>query len=79
MSRIGAAKIAIEQGGSKVNGSVMGSDAFFPFPDVVEEAAKAGVTAVVQPGGSLKDQESIEVCDHYGLAMVFTGRRYFKH
>jgi len=79
MNRIGAAKIAIEQGGSKVNGSVMGSDAFFPFPDVVEEAAKAGVTAVVQPGGSLKDQESIEVCDHYGLAMVFTGRRYFKH
>jgi phosphoribosylaminoimidazolecarboxamide formyltransferase / IMP cyclohydrolase len=79
MNRIGAAKIAIEQGGSKVNGSVMGSDAFFPFPDVVEEAAKAGVTAIVQPGGSLKDQESIEVCDHYGLAMVFTGRRYFKH
>jgi phosphoribosylaminoimidazolecarboxamide formyltransferase / IMP cyclohydrolase len=79
MNRIGAAKIAIEQGGSKVSGSVMGSDAFFPFPDVAEEAAKAGVTAIVQPGGSLKDQESIEVCDRYGLAMVFTGRRYFKH
>jgi phosphoribosylaminoimidazolecarboxamide formyltransferase / IMP cyclohydrolase len=79
MNRIGAAKIAIEQGGKKVNGSVMGSDAFFPFPDVVEEAAKAGVTAIVQPGGSLKDQESIDVCDRFGLAMVFTGRRYFKH
>jgi phosphoribosylaminoimidazolecarboxamide formyltransferase / IMP cyclohydrolase len=79
MNRIGAAKIAIEQGGKKVNGSVMGSDAFFPFPDVAEEAAKAGVTAIVQPGGSLKDQESIDVCDRFGLAMVFTGRRYFKH
>jgi phosphoribosylaminoimidazolecarboxamide formyltransferase / IMP cyclohydrolase len=79
MNRIGAAKIAIEQGGKKVNGSVMGSDAFFPFPDVAEEAAKAGVTAIVQPGGSLKDQESIDVCNRFGLAMVFTGRRYFKH
>ncbi len=79
MNRIGAARIAIEQGGSKVKGAVLGSDAFFPFPDVVEEAAKAGVTAIVQPGGSLNDNESIEVCDRYGLAMVFTGRRYFKH
>jgi len=79
MNRIGAAKIAIEQGGNKVKGSVLGSDAFFPFSDVVEEAAKAGVTAIVQPGGSLKDKESIELCDHFGVAMVFTGRRYFKH
>lgn len=79
MNRIGAAKIAIEQGGKKVNGAVLGSDAFFPFPDVAEEAAKAGVTAIVQPGGSLKDQESIDVCNRFGLAMVFTGRRYFKH
>ncbi len=79
MNRIGAAKIAIEQGGDKVKGAVLGSDAFFPFPDVVEEAAKAGVIAIVQPGGSLKDKESIELCDHFGVAMIFTGRRYFKH
>ncbi len=79
MSRIGAAKIAIEQGGKRVKGAVLGSDAFFPFPDVVEEAAKVGLTAIVQPGGSLKDKESIAICDRYGLAMVFTGKRYFKH
>jgi phosphoribosylaminoimidazolecarboxamide formyltransferase / IMP cyclohydrolase len=79
MSRIGAARIALAQGKTKAKGAVLGSDAFFPFPDIVEEAAKAGVTAIVQPGGSLKDQESIEICDHYGLAMVFTGKRYFKH
>lgn len=79
MNRIGAARIAIQQGGDKVKGAVLGSDAFFPFPDVAEEAAKAGVTAIVQPGGSLKDAESIEVCNRFGLAMVFTGRRYFKH
>ena len=79
MNRIGAAKIAIEQGGDQVKGAVLGSDAFFPFPDVVEEAAKAGVTAIVQPGGSLKDKESVELCDRFGVAMVFTGRRYFKH
>ncbi|MDZ4133741.1 MAG: bifunctional phosphoribosylaminoimidazolecarboxamide formyltransferase/IMP cyclohydrolase, partial [Dethiobacteria bacterium] len=56
-----------------------GSDAFFPFPDTVEEAARAGVTAIVQPGGSLKDQETIDACDRLGLTMVLTGRRYFKH
>ncbi|HOB86539.1 MAG TPA: bifunctional phosphoribosylaminoimidazolecarboxamide formyltransferase/IMP cyclohydrolase [Bacillota bacterium] len=79
MSRIGAARIALEQAGEKARGAVMGSDAFFPFPDTVEAAAEAGVTAIVQPGGSLKDQESIDACDRLGIAMVFTGRRYFKH
>jgi phosphoribosylaminoimidazolecarboxamide formyltransferase / IMP cyclohydrolase len=79
MSRIGAARIALNQAGEKAKGAVLGSDAFFPFPDTVEEAARAGVTAIVQPGGSLKDQETIEVCDRLGLAMVLTGRRYFKH
>ncbi len=79
MNRIGAARIAIEQSGSKAKGAVLGSDAFFPFPDVAEEAAQAGITALVQPGGSLNDKESIAVCDRFGLAMVFTGRRYFKH
>ncbi|MBW6464567.1 MAG: bifunctional phosphoribosylaminoimidazolecarboxamide formyltransferase/IMP cyclohydrolase [Firmicutes bacterium] len=79
MSRIGAARIALAQAGGKASASVLGSDAFFPFPDTVEEAAKAGISAIVQPGGSLKDQESVEVCNRYNIAMVLTGRRYFKH
>jgi len=79
MSRIAAARIALAQAGEKAEGAVLGSDAFFPFPDTVEEAAAAGVTAIIQPGGSLKDEESIQACDRLGLAMVFTGRRYFKH
>ncbi len=79
MSRIGAARIALNQAGGRAKGTVLGSDAFFPFPDTVEEAAAAGVTAIVQPGGSLKDKVSIAVCNRHGLAMVFTGRRYFKH
>jgi phosphoribosylaminoimidazolecarboxamide formyltransferase/IMP cyclohydrolase len=79
MSRIGAARIALNQAGIKAKGAALGSDAFFPFPDTVEEAARAGVTAIVQPGGSLKDQETIDACDRLGLTMVLTGRRYFKH
>jgi phosphoribosylaminoimidazolecarboxamide formyltransferase/IMP cyclohydrolase len=79
MNRVGAARIALEQAGEKAAGAVLGSDAFFPFPDTVEAAAKAGVTAIVQPGGSLKDKESIEACNRHGMAMVFTGRRYFRH
>ncbi len=79
MSRIGAARIALNQAGRKARGAALGSDAFFPFPDTAEEAAKAGVTAIVQPGGSQKDLESIQICNRYELAMVFTGRRYFKH
>ncbi|MBS4023779.1 MAG: bifunctional phosphoribosylaminoimidazolecarboxamide formyltransferase/IMP cyclohydrolase [Dethiobacter sp.] len=79
MNRVGAARIAIEQAGEKAKGSVLGSDAFFPFRDTVDAAAKAGVVAIVQPGGSLKDQESTQACDEYGIAMMMTGRRYFKH
>ncbi|HSW36548.1 MAG TPA: bifunctional phosphoribosylaminoimidazolecarboxamide formyltransferase/IMP cyclohydrolase, partial [Candidatus Limnocylindrales bacterium] len=79
MSRIGAARIAIAQAGPKAKGAALGSDAFFPFSDTVEEAAAAGVTAIIQPGGSLKDQDSIDVCDSLGLTMVITGQRYFKH
>jgi phosphoribosylaminoimidazolecarboxamide formyltransferase/IMP cyclohydrolase len=78
-NRIMAAKIAIEYGGDRTNGAVMASDAFFPFPDCVEAAAKAGIKAIIQPGGSIKDQESIEACNKYGIAMVFTGKRHFKH
>ncbi|NSL53017.1 bifunctional phosphoribosylaminoimidazolecarboxamide formyltransferase/IMP cyclohydrolase [Calidifontibacillus erzurumensis] len=79
MNRVGAAKIAIEQAGEKAKGCAMGSDAFFPMPDTVEEAAKAGVTAIIQPGGSIRDEDSIKKCDEYGIAMVFTGVRHFKH
>lgn len=79
MNRVGAAKIAIEQAGEKAKGSVMASDAFFPMPDTVEEAVKAGVTAIIQPGGSIKDQLSIDECNAHGIAMVFTGVRHFKH
>jgi phosphoribosylaminoimidazolecarboxamide formyltransferase/IMP cyclohydrolase len=79
MNRVGSAKIAIEQAGEKAAGSALGSDAFFPMPDTVEEAAKAGVTAIIQPGGSIRDEDSIKKADEYGIAMVFTGVRHFKH
>ncbi|WP_102347877.1 bifunctional phosphoribosylaminoimidazolecarboxamide formyltransferase/IMP cyclohydrolase [Bacillus sp. Marseille-P3661] len=79
MNRVGSAKIAIEQAGDKAQGSAMGSDAFFPMPDTVEAAAAAGVTAIIQPGGSVRDEDSIKKCDEFGIAMVFTGVRHFKH
>lgn len=79
MNRVGAAKIALEQAGAQAAGSVLASDAFFPFRDTVDVAAAAGVTAIVQPGGSVRDDESIAACNERGLAMVFTGTRYFKH
>lgn len=79
MNRVGAAKIAIEQAGDKARGAVLASDAFFPMGDTLEMAAKAGITAVIQPGGSIKDEESIKVANEYGIAMVFTGVRHFKH
>ena len=79
MNRVGAAKIAIEQSGVKAQGSALGSDAFFPMSDTVEAAAKAGVTAIIQPGGSIRDEDSIRMADEYGIAMVFTGVRHFKH
>ena len=79
MNRVGAARIAIEQAGEKARGSVLASDAFFPFRDTVDAAAEAGVAAIVQPGGSVKDDESIEACNEKGIAMMFTGVRYFKH
>lgn len=79
MNRVGAAKIAIEQAGSRVEGSVLASDAFFPMRDTVETAAKAGVKAIIQPGGSIKDAESIAAADEFGIAMIFTGVRHFIH
>lgn len=79
LSRVMAARIAIEYGGDRTKGAVMASDAYFPFTDCVEAAAKAGITAIIQPGGSINDRESIEACNKYGIAMVFTGMRHFKH
>jgi phosphoribosylaminoimidazolecarboxamide formyltransferase/IMP cyclohydrolase len=81
-SRVDALKQAIEKAGSfgfDLKGSVMASDAFFPFPDCVEIANKAGITAVVQPGGSVRDQDSVAYCSANGMAMVLTGVRHFKH
>jgi len=81
-SRVDALKQAIEkakQFGMDVAGAAMASDAFFPFPDCVEIAAGAGISSVIQPGGSVKDQDSIDACNRTGLAMVFTGRRHFRH
>ncbi|WP_200974875.1 bifunctional phosphoribosylaminoimidazolecarboxamide formyltransferase/IMP cyclohydrolase [Echinicola sp. 20G] len=81
-SRVDALKQAIEKAksfGFELKGSVMASDAFFPFPDCVEIASKEGVAAVVQPGGSIKDQDSVDFCDQAGMAMVMTGVRHFKH
>ena len=65
--------------GFDLNGAVMASDAFFPFPDCVEIADKAGISAVVQPGGSIKDSESVAYCNAHGMAMVMTGVRHFRH
>ncbi|MCX8002054.1 MAG: bifunctional phosphoribosylaminoimidazolecarboxamide formyltransferase/IMP cyclohydrolase [Anoxybacillus mongoliensis] len=79
MNRVGAAKIAIEQAGENANGAVLASDAFFPMSDTVEVAAQAGVTAIIQPGGSIRDEDSIQKANEYGIAMVFTGVRHFKH
>ncbi|WP_373895311.1 bifunctional phosphoribosylaminoimidazolecarboxamide formyltransferase/IMP cyclohydrolase [Virgibacillus natechei] len=79
MNRIGSAEIAIEQAGEKAKGSVLASDAFFPMPDTVEAAVRAGVTAIIQPGGSKRDQDSVDVCNEHGIAMVYTGMRHFKH
>ena len=78
-NRIWAAQQAIEHAGENAKGCVMASDAFFPFPDCVEAAAKAGITAIIQPGGSIKDELSIEACDKAGIAMIFVGMRHFKH
>ncbi|WP_042229630.1 bifunctional phosphoribosylaminoimidazolecarboxamide formyltransferase/IMP cyclohydrolase [Paenibacillus popilliae] len=79
MNRVGAARIAIEQAGEKARGAVLASDAFFPMGDTVELAAAAGITAVIQPGGSVRDEESIGVANRNGMAMVMTGVRHFKH
>ena len=81
MNRIGSVKIAVDQAqaAEKLQGAVLASDAFFPMADSVEYAAQHGIQAIIQPGGSLKDQALIDLANHYGIAMIFTGTRHFKH
>jgi phosphoribosylaminoimidazolecarboxamide formyltransferase/IMP cyclohydrolase len=82
MSRVDAVKVAVmkaRESGQTLTGSVAASDAFFPFRDGLDAVAAAGASAVIQPGGSVKDAEVIAAADEHGLAMVFTGRRHFRH
>lgn len=79
MNRVGAAKIALEQAGAQTQGAILASDGFFPFDDSVRTAAAAGITAIVQPGGSKRDEDSIKAADELGLVMAFTGIRHFLH
>jgi len=79
MSRVDSVDLAVAKAGDRARGSVMASDAFFPFADSIDKAKSAGVAAIVQPGGSRNDDEVIAACNRHGLAMVFTGRRHFKH
>jgi phosphoribosylaminoimidazolecarboxamide formyltransferase/IMP cyclohydrolase len=79
MSRVDSVHLAVRKAGERSRGAVLASDAFFPFRDNIDEAARAGVTAAVQPGGSMRDQDSIQACDEHGLAMVVTGVRHFRH
>ena len=79
MSRVDSVHLAVRKAGERSRGSVLASDAFFPFRDNIDEAARAGVTAVVQPGGSMRDADSVAACDEHGLAMVLTDVRHFRH
>jgi phosphoribosylaminoimidazolecarboxamide formyltransferase/IMP cyclohydrolase len=78
-ARVDATWIATHKGGENIKGSTMASDAFFPFRDAVDVAAEAGVKAIIQPGGSIRDEEVIQAADENGIAMVFSGQRYFRH
>jgi phosphoribosylaminoimidazolecarboxamide formyltransferase / IMP cyclohydrolase len=79
MSRIDALELAVKKANSPVKGCVLASDAFFPFRDSVDKAAEYGISAIIQPGGSVKDEDSIKACNEHGIAMVFTGLRSFRH
>ena len=79
MSRVDAVKLSIEKAKPAAKGAVLGSDAFFPFRDGIDETAKGGITAIIQPGGSVRDSEVIQAADEYGISMIFTGLRHFKH
>ena len=79
MNRVGSAAIALDQAQERARGAVLASDAFFPFADTVELAARNGIKAIIQPGGSIRDEDTIVKANEYGIAMVFTGTRHFKH
>ena len=79
MSRVDSVEIAISKAGDRAQGCVLASDAFFPFPDSIHHAAAAGISAIIQPGGSKNDEQVVAACDEHGLPMIFTGRRHFKH
>jgi phosphoribosylaminoimidazolecarboxamide formyltransferase/IMP cyclohydrolase len=79
MSRVDSVEIAIKKAGERARGAVLASDAFFPFDDSIHRAAAAGVTAIIQPGGSRRDEEVIAACNQHGIAMIFTDRRHFRH
>ncbi len=78
-SRVDAVRLAVAKAGTRARGSVLASDAFFPFADGLEAAAAAGVTAVVEPGGSVRDDDVVAAADRLGVALVFTGVRHFRH
>ena len=79
MNRVGSVKIALEEAKGRMDGAVLASDAYFPMDDSVEYAAQHGIKAIVQPGGSIRDKDSITMANKYGVAMVFTGIRHFRH
>src|SRR5262249_59191572 len=79
MNRVYSVQIAVDRAGDRARGTVLASDAFFPFPDGVETAAKAGITAIIQPGGSVRDDEAVRMANRYGIAMIVTGQRHFRH
>jgi phosphoribosylaminoimidazolecarboxamide formyltransferase/IMP cyclohydrolase len=79
MSRVDSVKIASMKASLPTKGAVLGSDAFFPFRDGIDMAAEAGVTAIIQPGGSVRDDEAVQAADEHSIAMIFTGERHFKH
>jgi phosphoribosylaminoimidazolecarboxamide formyltransferase/IMP cyclohydrolase len=79
MSRLDSVRIAVAKAGDQARGAVLASDAFFPFRDGPDAAAAAGITAIIQPGGSRRDDETVAACNEHGMAMIFTGRRHFRH
>jgi phosphoribosylaminoimidazolecarboxamide formyltransferase / IMP cyclohydrolase len=79
MNRVASVQLALEKAAERARGSVLASDAYFPFSDSVEAAARAGITAIIQPGGSIRDEESIRMANRYAIAMIFTGQRHFRH
>ena len=79
VSRVDAVDIAVKKSGENIKGSILCSDAFFPFRDSIDRVSDKGIKAIIQPGGSIRDNEVIEACNEYDIAMVFTGKRCFKH